>query len=447
MKPFPRLTSDASWAAIIGISVVAIFTRIPLMFAGFGEDSDAWLMIYTSRRIASGIWYEASRLPGYPIIEYVHALIEYLGASTPLLHNCVALFAGLALGILFYLHTNKLIATFGLLLHPLIWIHSATSMDYMVGAVFLFAAWVAAQSRPILSGILGGLASGTRLPLAIASISIARRWSSIVIWVIVSMAAFLPVFITYGIDFFSYAMSDIRLVIVVYKLVQEVFGPLLIIAMLLIGSINWNNIRCAFRDPASGRLLLTIGILGLPYLALPVETAYLISAIPFVYLLAVQYLPKRWLRVFVVLPVINGFVSFGIIDTFEYREHKRLKIDVISSGSIIRDYQLRNGQLNRAKRLATGDYPASSFIYVDALPLAIVAAEPSRWHLNNFNQACDTLRSIALAGSLSKDNIEVARADGLSIYYLANRGLRYRLMRIYGYEPESLGIMALDIGN
>ncbi len=445
MRKFKEIGFTSRLTVLVTIAVVGILTRIPFLDKGFGEDFDGWRVVYVGQHIASGIFYEASRLPGYPVVEYIHALIEWLGASGPIVHNCLALISGLFLGFLFYYETKNLIASAGLLLHPLIWIHSTTSMDYLIGATLIFGTWVSARSHPVLSGLLGGIATGTRMTLTLTFISLTRKLATALIWICVAVISFLPVFLTYGFQMFSYAQSDIKLGIAIYKCVYEVFGMPLFLGILALFIFYWKRIRYVFNDSYSRRILITIGLLIIPYLALPVETAYIIPILPFAYLLAVRWFPKRWLFIGVILAVLNGLISFGVIDPQAYREYGRVAIHAVSPGRVIRDYQVRVEQKSRAKLLAKANYPKNSYVFIDVFPSAIVEAAPHRWQLTDFFEAYDPLQNVTLTGELSPKDIKEAIANNISIYYLANRGLRYQYERIYGHDPDELNAKPLII--
>jgi hypothetical protein len=159
-KPRPLLAASAATAAYL-------LTRVPLLGLGFGTDADVWSVAANGRLLLSG-HYVPSRFPGHPLHEVLFA--GPMVAGGPLASNAINLALSVAaLALTWRLARGWAVpaphATVALLAaHPLFWIASADSTDFMLATVLALGALEAARAaRPLAAGALLGLAAGARV--------------------------------------------------------------------------------------------------------------------------------------------------------------------------------------------------------------------------------------------------------------------------------------------
>jgi hypothetical protein len=148
---------------------VALVLYAPFAWAGYGSDYDAHGVIERpARTLIEQHQYLPSRYPGYFVQEVGEAILNWLGGSVLANLGTVAM----ALASLWFLlrilrslnvpHPRLL--TLIMAVHPVFWITSATTIDYLWALALLLAgldAWL--RKRAVWSGLLFGLAVGARL--------------------------------------------------------------------------------------------------------------------------------------------------------------------------------------------------------------------------------------------------------------------------------------------
>ena len=126
------------------IILFAFTLYFPLTFLGYGTDCDSELVINTAKRIAEEDRYVPSRLPGYFVHEFSTAILYTLGGS--FLSNVGTMIMSL-LTIYFFIRVcqyhdipHKYLLAIFLILHPLYWVDSTCTIDYMWALALLFVA-------------------------------------------------------------------------------------------------------------------------------------------------------------------------------------------------------------------------------------------------------------------------------------------------------------------
>jgi hypothetical protein len=160
MKPAPY-----EWLA----GLMVFLSRLPFMGHGYGSDADAWRVVLAGQHLLQTGHYLPSRPPGYPLPEYVDALLMHLGLSTPF---WLALPSALLSGVLTVLVAmlcrplGKSRAIWGALLLafvPVVYVASIGTMDYLWGLTFFVAATLSMlRGRVLLSAVFLGLAAASR---------------------------------------------------------------------------------------------------------------------------------------------------------------------------------------------------------------------------------------------------------------------------------------------
>ncbi len=149
------------------LALVFFALRLPWVGYGHGTDPDAWRVAMTARYLLEHGDYFPSRLPGNPLHELTMTLFIPGGWIATNLATAAASLVGVWL---FARIVNALDApNRGLLViafafTPLLVINSIATMDYMWTLTLLLGAYYSAITRrPLLAGILLGLAVGFRL--------------------------------------------------------------------------------------------------------------------------------------------------------------------------------------------------------------------------------------------------------------------------------------------
>ena len=150
------------------ILMIAMVLYIPLAFLGYGSDSDAHAVVRSGQHFIATLDYVPSRLPGFFVHEVFTYFLNLAGGS--LLTNLGT--AGMTLLTLasFYKLCGKLtiprpaLLTFILMLHPIVWVNAASTMDYLWALGFALYGFDRLLSGKHLSAtVLLALAVGCRL--------------------------------------------------------------------------------------------------------------------------------------------------------------------------------------------------------------------------------------------------------------------------------------------
>jgi len=328
---------------LVLLAVVLLLSRLPFIGAGYGSDPDAWRLVTASRSLATTGVYEASRLPGFPLQEAVCALAWRGG---PLALNGLTAILGIA-GVLFFAlslralgYRDYVLAALALAFTPAVFINSTTSMDYIWALAFVMAGlYFAIVRRPLIAGLMIGLAIGCRItsgamliPLAIllvrddeGSYTPKRVAQLALVACLVGAAAFVPVALTYGPGFFAFYEQQYPSAFDVIKgATEDLWG---VVGSLAIAAAFTSMLFPAGRAGTGGSIPRAAGrlhtaawsaavvIYFAAYLRLPYEPAYLIPAIPFVFILLGRYLNRKVFIAVCVALIASPFVlSVGQVD-------------------------------------------------------------------------------------------------------------------------------------
>lgn len=332
------------------------FSRIYQLFFGFGLDADSWSLAASAKKIAiDWRFYEASRLPGYPIPEHLFALAFKIFGLGFLQANLVAFLFGLLSTIGVWLLSKKLrvnpfMPTFAFAFHPIILIASTEAMDYIVGVSFIiWSLYFYIKGRLLVSGALLGLATGSRITLAVAAVAFVldmirsqRKGLLIFEWIVafavVSTLSFAPVFLTYGTQFLSYSHTKINLFAALYRLMHEFFSVPFVIGFIAVFTIE-KVLKQTTGIKTDRKFILWALFIALwvPYLSFPLDPFYLASAVGVGILLLAIHFQKRAFNVLAVLFLLSSLISLFPVDKRDYRAHKKIRIKVVETGPALSD--------------------------------------------------------------------------------------------------------------
>jgi hypothetical protein len=147
--------------------VITAAVTLPVLWMGYGTDIDVTDVIKTATGIRHGS-YQPSRTPGVPVFEGIAAVLDPIGGH--LLLNLATAAAGAAavVGIARLVrhwgHANADLLALAFLASPATLIAATSTGDFVWAVAFLVWALLAlVADRPVVAGVLGALAVGTRL--------------------------------------------------------------------------------------------------------------------------------------------------------------------------------------------------------------------------------------------------------------------------------------------
>lgn len=306
-----------------GTLVVAAVLWLPLAFLGFGSDYDTYSELDTGNRLLFGDHaYLPSRNPGYLAHEVVSAALGVAGHVPATLGTLFL--ALIALGSILWIcqfggvpHRHLVGIAFAVV--PYVWINAAASIDYLWAIGLALAAVVVLLRQSPLStvaaGLLFGLAIAFRLSTGLLVIGLLLfAWGLIrratyplsagVLAAVTGAAFYVPSFLHVGrnLSFLQPALGPdsmwsplMQVGRFAYKNIQLWGLPA---SLLLLGVLVVGVPRLLRHPPRPQRAIIytSIGIIG-SYEALffryPLETAYLLPAVPFLLMLVAIIVAER----------------------------------------------------------------------------------------------------------------------------------------------------------
>ncbi len=455
-------------SVLIIIMCSAIFlTRLPWLSMGYGMRPDSYRIVISARNISQTGEYIASRLPGYPVHEYLTAFTP--AKSSPFFSNCLtSIFSCIAFLffalILRYFHTSQyLLLTCAFAFTPIIYVNSVSTIDPMFAIAFaLGSTYFVLVQRPFIAGICLGLAIGCRitsgamiLPLTIQfcmneRISIFNK--RILIFGLSALAAgcicFLPVIHRYGINFFTFSENNgyPSMVKLLYYGILKVWGTpatMGLLGLCCLLPFFFQNIKVLIlqQNVRQGIILssLVIIIYIIAFLRLPQQSAYLIPVVPFTLMLVGLLLPTNFVRWFSIILILSSFIITINRDSIQ------------PLGPIISDHVSRELQIKETRKIIdVVDHLQENAVIVAGpkLPQILVALG------NNFHYEQD--KESFFANSNNKFNHEyvylIPTADtykrfveqARSVYFLDNADSFN--MEVYKVNLQQLGAQQLYTG-
>jgi hypothetical protein len=497
-----KASSDAFARRLCALALVVALSRLPMITTGYGTDTDGWSLARAARSIATQGVYRASRQPGNPVQEFCSAAVIGLGAWAV---NALTAAMALAAALIFALLLRRLgarvdaLAGAALVFVPVVYIASASGMDYAWGLAFLLGATLAvALGRHALAGLLLGLAVGSRitltvfaLPLAIMAYvpgpsPLARRLRGPL--VLVALAAllgalcYLPAYRTDGLGFLGYyehAGGHSRDVAYFLRGLTHVFplpiSPLLVAGQATVGV--WGLFGCvalavalltaivravrpaAHRDAQPERSENLAALPGAPalyvtswwvavalvvwlYLRLPDDEGYLVPMVPFTLLIFATWLSPRTFRLLCVAllaaPFLLGVDSVPPKKGIapETRSSLATTFTLGVRGRFVLDPARGPLLMDLGKRAAAARAVAAARAAWTALPRrSVVIAGVLAFDLGD--QEPERSHPHRTEDILSETDVRALIAGGEHVYYLP--GAPERTERFFGYSLDSAG--------
>ena len=325
--------------AALLLAVVVFLSRLPWLSSGLGDDPDGYRVSIAVRHLAASGQYIPSRPPGYPLPEYLGALLARVFPPGPLLLNLPSAAASAIASYVLVL----MLARFGLRraaivaaafsFTPAVYKASSLPLDYMVGFMFFaLAMYAASEKRNLgLAAVCLGLAAACRptYALAIIPVALALReglgfarpttaevWRFLRLSVLSGVTAVLfyaPLFLRSGLAWLTFSDHGIDIARLVLHGTVDLFGIAGLLSLVLVGLEI--VLRRSFRlgtllDDRLGLALLACSLVYLIlFLRLPDQPYYLIPALPGFYLAIARSVPGRSTAILCAGMVVSSFLG------------------------------------------------------------------------------------------------------------------------------------------
>lgn len=331
---------DKKYVVVMALALIAY---LPLTFLGFGSDLDSSYVYTTSQHLLKYHQYIPSRSPGYFVHEALSSFLIYFAGS--LGSNIGTLFMSLITIYCFlkicdyYKIKNNMLLSLGIILHPVYWVNSTSTIDYIWAIGFFFIGYYCflIKKAPI-SIFFFSLAIGCRLSsiilIAIICLVYPKDMKRSILLLLTSSLAgsvfYLPSFFAAGnkFGFLTFSTGDWTpyefLVRFIYKniyfwgLLATFFTPALIINLKKI-KLTYSN----HRDPIIISLLVLVSY-ELLFLKVPLELGYLLPILPFVFICLGIFFEKQKMLIIIFIILIFSY-SIISLNFIKYNDKKNAK--------------------------------------------------------------------------------------------------------------------------
>lgn len=363
-----------------GTLLFLFLSRLPLLSINFGLDGDAYGILKTVERLQTTGVYEASRLPGFPVTEYIFSLVPL--AAGPLMYNMLTALVSLVgigiFGLIIYqlIGRDVFLGMVALAFIPAIYINSTNIMDYMWALTCILLAFYAIlQNKYFGAGVALGIGIGVRITTGMMGIPfLFLIWQQertrypfryifhfVLISGGVSAVCYAPVLQQYGTGFLTYYFKDYasgtRMAYHLYK----VFGILGLCAI-GIGLLSVIRRRSLIPFDAGHKSLQTIvtftliviGLYWFAYLLFPGQAGYLVPIVPFTLLFFQLIVPPSYFRMmgflFMVSPFFLGLTKGDALHVGDLQGEVTVQGPVLLNGAyrIAREHKVHNIITNAA---------------------------------------------------------------------------------------------------
>ncbi len=443
---------DFDWTKkpyILFLVFLFVLSRIPLLNLGFGSDSDAWRIANSAFDLHYFHIYHPSRFPGYPVPELFNAMIINFGW---LATNTVTMILSLISVIVFakiikelnIKNKGLLVITYAFL--PILWINSASTIDYMWALTFILLTWfLIIKKQYVLAGFMMGFAIGSRITSAalilpfIYLIWIENKHAKNVIYYLiitfmVSLILFLPLFFQYNLDFLTYYPINVDM-ITIWQDFNYCFGTLAVAFGLMLFIISFKSLwkDILKKDHFTLFLLFSIAMFVILFIKAPIQITYIIPAIPFALVLMNNISKKKFFTVFCFLLILNSFVSFASADVSHIVEDGVILDNIESKTALLHSAQIILNNDNKNSVIIVGEYlPSLCYLYEESArnPKVIGMVGFNEFETKEHFNSEKNVRYIYLA---SLDQILALQEKNIKTYYSGTNTLNLNEC-IYGYN-------------
>jgi len=353
--------------------VILFALYFPFLFFGYGSDNDTYGVLDAGKAFFKTWTYQPSRNPGYLFHETAVYVLNAIGGS--ILTNGVSLVMGLLSAGCFsslcrhYDIPGNRILGLTLGIHPLVWINSTSTHDFVWALGFILAGFLSAvKRRYMLTAFLLGLAVGTRLSslIAVGAVMI-YLWTVVtedrrkmilpfVTIIVLSFSFYLPSFIHagYSKNFLTphiqweYFTPCLRILKFAYKSIYFWSLPgFLFLVMTFIMLFRKKNIRFTEHKDWIPLVYLSLGIIAgyhMLFFKYPIENEYMLPILPFALLLIGMAFVNRafFLYFFFCVLILYNFININFARVENPGKSKHAEIGVwLEKGYLLDDLQKR----------------------------------------------------------------------------------------------------------
>jgi len=322
---------------LLALVLVVFISRLPFVTPMIGNDPDSERMLRAAHIIRTTGEYERSRFVGFPIPEYVFALVLPLGppainALTALMSTMAAAFFAMSLHRMGA--RRYLLASLAMAMTPVVYLNSTSPNDYIWALAFIMAALYFVVSRRLLiAGLMLGLAIGCRAPSLLMILPFAlyligeegfrKSWPGIlktgVVGAVVGGLCYIPGFLKYGFGLVQYVEIEQYppLRTLIKRGLVDVWGliGLAALAVAVLGLIFFRkkaeiapggDNRRRWLVPAAWLIAILIHLAM--FLRLPFKPDYFVPVVPFVLILLSMYASRKVFVTVCALLIVSPFL-------------------------------------------------------------------------------------------------------------------------------------------
>jgi hypothetical protein len=450
--------------------LAVLLSRLPFIFNGYGLDGDSWTVASVAGYLQKTGNYECSRLPGFPVHEYLCSFIIEKGYVATNLLSAIAsaAAAGFFVLILRFLRFKYIfLAGAAFACVPVFFIHSTTTIDYNIALAFVLAAmYFLLKEKYLFAGILLGFATGTRITSAAmivpfiimmmkneqVSFNVKRALIFALTVFITALILYIPVLSKYGLSFFTYYNVPYPPIPkVLYKISIEVWGVAGLVGIIISTGLLFlphriTQNRFLFPRSVNERnviaWLVAVDLYVIAFLKLPMESGYLIPIIPFIIFIFGKYLYNKAFVFFCIMLIISPFVfTISPVERFDAAEPSKVSFRFRAAGEDllvdiargpVATYNVRrdNGMKFTRQLISSLDTINGKNVIVTG-----------RWYSQLMVLYGDTTKlKTEIRSYLSEPEVVYFYAKGYTIYYLPRQDFYNQIMRnvdlsIYGALP------------
>ena len=474
-----EMISKKQWCIIVIIALIGVMT-LPRAIINYGLDSDAVTVAQAAEAFLSTGVYRTSRLPGYPLFEYILTLIipwaGHIGANLFVLGTYILSVVGFAR--LVSERKERFLLTILFALTPILLVNAVTTLDYIPGSALIIWCYLCAEkNRHALASILLGLSIACRLTnvlfiipifvfLLLRQVTVFKAILLSLLSILLGFIFYVPIFLHVGFRMFHVPHPVHRPLTYILATGYNglmLFGPIAGFFILMIFVVKSNTILKSFKKliqlkSATFAVEITTIVLYVAFfLRLSDETAYLIPIVPFFYLIISRWLSKKE------LVLVGALIVVYAVFTVEFKGGEMAMRHLTCRprwGIVVRDFiyrrewELLRSRISKFERLnktvvLTGmgqqfTYKNDALVPVDYMDIS-QALDPKgiRGSSDIYKLAG---RNIYFVYSLSKQNVTLLQKKGYDLCVFAGPGAAFTLTE-FGYNPYNLGIERVEVLN
>lgn len=338
MIDYERLSLERGDRWVLAVLFLCYF---PFTVLGYGADNDSYRVLDTGRWLVTEHRYEPSRHPGYPLHELTVLALNRIGGSILCNLGSVACSLCVTAGFLKLARAasipwrQPLALVMGL--QPIYWIASTFTIDYFWSLSLLMIGLICVlRRRVIIAGIALGLALGYRLGaipgviiiLAYALLTMRDLRGRVIIACLIAMTitivCYIPSFLWANrtLAFLRPMIGDEQLWTLKLRAGRFFYKNIYFwgigAAMMVWGILLFRAriLAAQWAGPRRGLIALSLAFIlayQVMYFRYPIERAYLLPMLPFLFLLLGMVIRSRaGLGVLAVLVLAHNFVSINI---------------------------------------------------------------------------------------------------------------------------------------